>query len=422
MHAPTPGGAPAPQNDNFELPSDSDERASLVLALGRAFLTLGSPAHRLEAAMDLVANKLGLVAQFFSTPTGLFAALGDGKSQQTFMLRANPGEINLAKLGQINDILIDLDLDRIGVHQAVNRVERTMSAPCIYGPFADFIAFILTAGNVAVLFGGTIHDFILASLLGAVAGILAWLTHYSVAARRGFEPLAATLVSLSAVIGFNYFPAASLGLVTLAGLIVLIPGLSITVATRELATGQLVSGSGRMAGAVTLLFVLIFGVILGNALSSYLPLTTVAPIEMPPLPNWTRWLALLGVTSSFTVLFRSPPKDAIWLFLAAGIALFSGTISSGPYGTVISAATGAVLVGLAGNFLSRLTSKPSATMHMPGLMLLVPGGMSFRGLTSLLDENVIASIQTFFSAILIAVALTTGMLIASIILPPKREL
>ena len=58
----------------------------------------------------------------------------------------------------------------------------------------------------------------------------------------------------------------------------------------------------------------------------------------------------------------------------------------------------------------------------PGIMLLVPGSVGFRGLSSMMAHDVVSGIQTAFTMILMAVALVAGLLLANDILPPKRAL
>jgi uncharacterized membrane protein YjjP (DUF1212 family) len=53
-----------------------DPRVAFVLALGRALHTSGQPTPRIEEALQLVAERLGIPAQFFITPTSIFAAFG----------------------------------------------------------------------------------------------------------------------------------------------------------------------------------------------------------------------------------------------------------------------------------------------------------------------------------------------------------
>ncbi|MBK9705530.1 MAG: hypothetical protein IPO77_00560 [Acidobacteria bacterium] len=59
--------------------------------------------------------------------------------------------------------------------------------------------------------------------------------------------------------------------------------------------------------------------------------------------------------------------------------------------------------------------------QVPGILMLVPGSVGFRGLAALLDEKVVSGIDTTFKMILTAVALVAGTLIAAIIAPTRRE-
>src|SRR5690554_7918805 len=80
-----------PDKPTGDPPYTANRYARLVLNLGRALLNVGSPAHRLESAMQIMAERLGLKSEFFSTPTALIVNLGDGEQQQTFLARAEPG-------------------------------------------------------------------------------------------------------------------------------------------------------------------------------------------------------------------------------------------------------------------------------------------------------------------------------------------
>lgn len=111
-------------DSNQETPQtyESNRYAALVLNLGRALLHVGSPAHRLEAAMQIMAKRLGLTAEFFSTPTALIVSLGDGEKQRTFLARSEPGATDLAKLADLTDVMEELASGKLEPEQADARV------------------------------------------------------------------------------------------------------------------------------------------------------------------------------------------------------------------------------------------------------------------------------------------------------------
>jgi uncharacterized membrane protein YjjB (DUF3815 family) len=57
---------------------------------------------------------------------------------------------------------------------------------------------------------------------------------------------------------------------------------------------------------------------------------------------------------------------------------------------------------------------------VPGILLLVPGSVGFRSLTSLIEREALTGIETAFSMILTAIALVAGMLMAGVIVPERR--
>src|SRR5678810_560837 len=48
-----------------------------------------------EAILRHVCDQLGLIGQFFTTPTAIMAGFGPLDQQHTFLIRVQPGELNL---------------------------------------------------------------------------------------------------------------------------------------------------------------------------------------------------------------------------------------------------------------------------------------------------------------------------------------
>ncbi len=237
-----------------------------------------------------------------------------------------------------------------------------------------------------------------------------------------FEPLAALLASLVATIAAVMLPPLSAFLVTLAGLIVLVPGLTLTVAISELASRQLVSGSARLAGAVAVFFTIVLGVAVGSELGARLAGSHPAAVAPLPLGELWRWAALVAAGLSFTVLLRARPRDLGWVLLAGVLAIEGVRLGSGLLGPQLGAFVGALLVGIGGNLYARLFHRPAAVIQVPGLIVLVPGSLGVRSLAALLERDVLSGVQTAFTTTLVAIALATGILLANVVIPPRRLL
>ncbi len=403
------------------LPSDVNGPANLILIMGRALLTLGSPAHRLEAALSRVAERLGLSAQFFSTPTALMAALGDGHRQQTYLIRVNQAGTDFSRLTDITRVVEKIGLGSGNPALAAEQVDDILNRQPLYGAWLSFLAYVLIAMPAALMLGGGWNEAILAGIAGSLVGILAHLTGRFTGIDRLFVPLSATVVSLITFGWSGWFGDTAVMPATMAGMIALLPGLGLTIATRELSTGHVVSGSARLASVLLVFATLGFGMALGGTIAQSV---IGAPASITPVTVAAEYqiLAALVATSGFALLFKAYLRDWGWIFLVVIVAWYASMAGRLLLDVPLGAFVGGLVVGLVGNLYARWTGRPGSILHTPGLLLLVPGSVGFRSLSDLLNADVISGIQTGFLAVLTAVALTTGMIVASVLVRPKNEL
>jgi uncharacterized membrane protein YjjP (DUF1212 family) len=415
----SPAGAPATGEVG------GDDAAEVVMRLGRALHTAGNAAHRIEEGMEAAARRLGLTGQFFSTPTALFASFADGGGgpRRTILERVQPGEVNLERLADLDRVLGDLasgELTPAAAAARLDSVERA-AGPQRWGAVLTTVSFALISGSAAQFLGGGGREVAAAAALGLLVGGLASLAGRTAAVGRLFEPLAALLASFASTLTAVAWPPLSVLLVMLAGIIVLVPGLTLTVAISELASRQLVSGSARLMGAVALFFGIALGVAVGGRLGAAL-VGVPAAVEPEPLGPLWRWPALLAAAAALTVLLRARPRDAGWILFGGVLAIEGVRLGALLLGPQLGAFLGAFAVGVGGNLYARVGHRPAQVVQVPGLILLVPGSLGFRSLAALLEQDVLSGVQTAFTTTLVAIALATGILLANVVLPPRRIL
>ena len=61
--------------------------------------------------------------------------------------------------------------------------------------------------------------------------------------------------------------------------------------------------------------------------------------------------------------------------------------------------------GVLSNVYARILDRPAAVTRVPAMMLLVPGGLGFLSLSSLMEQDVLKGLQTAFSVAVMAVAM-----------------
>ncbi len=83
---------------------------------------------------------------------------------------------------------------------------------------------------------------------------------------------------------------------------------------------------------------------------------------------------------------------------------------------------GAMLVGLAGNAYARAARHPAAVPVLPGILLLVPGTIGLRSVSSFFEQNALMGAQGAFNMLVIAMGIAVGLLLANVLVPPERTL
>lgn len=405
------------------LPAHPNERDAIgfILRLGRALHNAGYAAHRLEQVLDQASRQLNLNGQFFSTPTSIFASFGPQEDQRTFLIRVEPGGVDLGRLAMLDAVSIRVLQGDLSPAEGSVEIDHILASPENYGRVVTTLAFGLASAAASRFLGGGLREIVVSCGIGLVIGLLALASGKLSQLGRVFEPVAAFAASLLAASVGHWIGPFSVYNATLAGLIVLVPGFTLTVAMTELSTRHLVSGTARLTGAFVLFLTIAFGVALGSKIASELggpPLIA----EAIQLPGWTEFVALIAAPLAFTVLLRAQPKDAIWIVIAGILGVTGGRVGGQTLGAELGVFVGALLVGTASNLYARMLNRPATVTLVPGILLLVPGSIGFRSLASLLDREVVLGVETAFRMILMAVALVAGILVSNIVAPPKRTL
>jgi uncharacterized membrane protein YjjP (DUF1212 family) len=399
----------------------TDPRVTFLLALGRALHAAGHSSQGLEEMLELAAARLGVPGEFFTTPTSMFVAFGQEQGQRTFLIRVQPEGPNLGRLARVKTIL-DRVLDgTLSPGDGAVQLRDATEAGSPYSRGLTTIAFALSSAASAVFFGGGAREIVLAASLGFVTGLLALMAEGIPTLQKVFTAAAAFLVAALATVAGVLAGGVSVSTATLGGLVVLLPGLMLVGAMGELATGHLSSGTARAAGAFISFIGIGFGVALGTRVAEQI--VGVPRVVTPGgLPEIFVWIALVAAALAFSVLLKADRRDVPWIVVAAVVAILASRLGTRLVGPELGPFFGSFGVALAGSGFAKRTLRPASVVVAPGVLVLVPGSVGFRSITALLDDRVVAGIDTAFSALFTAVALVVGLLIANVVLPSRRDL
>lgn len=404
---------------------DFAARVDFVVELAGRLHAYGTTAHRLEGAVTAVAAKLGLECGAWSNPTGMilsFGEAGGGRRDTVRVVRLTPGDINLYKLSEVDRVAESvmsgaLDLDAgFAAMRALDRPASRLSK------LLTVLAFGLASASVAGLLRLPWLDISVAGCTGLIIGMLEVATTHRPRLKEASEALAAMIAGGLAVLVASLIAPLNLNTVIICSLIVLMPGLTLTNAVNELTNQNLVSGTARFAGAMSTILKLAIGMMVALTAAELLGFDPDARYSRPQ-PDWVEWVALLLCTYAFALLFRCHRRDYPLVMAAAACGyLISSTVGEA-FGSTTGVFLAALAVTAAGNLYGKWRNRPGALVRVPGIIMLVPGSASLRGLVTILQQqDVQAGQDAALTALNILVALIAGLLFGNILIPTRRNL
>jgi uncharacterized membrane protein YjjP (DUF1212 family) len=399
----------------------ADDRVRFLLEFASALQSYGAAANRLENALETCAEHLGIEGQFFATPTSVFCAFGRQDAQRVHLLRVNAGSVNLRRLTELYQVWGQVLHNRLPARDAAARVRGLTTSPATIPVGLRLPAHALASGTAACFFGGGLREILVATALGLIVGVLLLLRVQRERLDRIVEPIAAFVCALVVTLLAAHSPLAR-DLTIVAGVVVLVPGFTLTTAMSELAYGHLAAGTARVMGAAITFLSLTVGVALGARIGEKcVPALPPQPVPITP-PVWWLALGLVVAALCFVVLFAARKRDTGWILVTCALAFAGARMGSSALGPELGVFVGALLIGLASNLLARSRGTPSAVTTAPALMVLVPGSLGLRSLASLVEGETLLGVRSAFTVLMVAVSLVTGLLVANFLVRARREL
>lgn len=235
--------------------SDMDYNALVQLGceLGVQLMRCGAEIYRVEDSIRRLMTAYGAPQpQVFAIPSCLIVSVSLADSQPITQVCRIPGHgIDLDRLEQCNALCRRLCRDTPSVETARTQVQQLDAVcPRFSDPLVLFGHF-LTGAAFTLFFRGTLAD----CLCGGLCGLLIALSTRFLRPIAGANAFFRTLLSaaLSYLLAFSLVRAgvgAHTDIISTGALMLLVPGVSLTTAMREVMAGDLVSGLSDLADSV----------------------------------------------------------------------------------------------------------------------------------------------------------------------------
>jgi uncharacterized membrane protein YjjP (DUF1212 family) len=422
---------PARPVEGPSLPDDSTVHLVLDLALrvGEAQMAGGAGAADVTATILAVTNAYGLPhteVDVIYTSITVACHRGTDAAPVTSMRVVLSRSVDYTRLAAVERLVRRITSDGITALDAYAEIDRISRADHPYPRWVATLGWAGMAGAVAFLVGGGAVLALAAAIVTALIDRVGRLLN-----RRAlpffFQQLVggalATSVAL-AMYATDLLPNVRPSLLIATGIVVLLSGLSLVGTVQDAITGYNVTAAGRTVEVALLTAGLIAGITLTLRAGLQFGVETTLADPLPPLISEVPMQFAAGAaTSAFFALAGYAPLRALPTAAAAGAV---GTTTYGllaliGVNTVTSAAAAATVVGFGSTIVGRRLRTPPLLLAVAGMVPLLPGWTTYRGLYQLTADGDTAGLSTLVLAAATALALAAGVVLGEHLGHPVRS-
>jgi len=414
-------------NKNYSLAMNDDEKfekaCKFVIRLGSLAHQYGTQSKRLDTFLVEVVRKLGYNGIFKSTPIEISFTFmkSDDLWHKNYLVTFQGGGFNLAKMAKLDMLVSKVIKGNISLDNAIEMLERIDKLKQPYNNTLVAFGYAIAGAGYAGYLQCGIIDIILSAVLSI---IVFWIVMKSSKFSERFElatPVLCTFVTGAIAALFSVpFPGIQVYIITLASVIYLIPGFSISNGVIELTYKYVVSGLTNIVNGLFYLVLLFCGAWVGiSMIRALFPITHIPETHLATI--WI-WPSIMVLVVGLCIIFQTPPRDFIWAILAClitcvGIILgiHMGSVNLGNF-------LGTVLGVIFSNIWSSRTNRAASIVLLPTIVLLVSGSIGFRGFVSFTSGYTELGQHQFTHMFVVAATIAMGLILGNSLSKEKTTL
>lgn len=229
---------------------DVEEILELAVELGYQIQIAGGEIYRVEESVSRLLKAYGIgTAEVFAIPNCLIASVHEKGREATSMRRIPTHGTDIWKLEAMNGLCRRLCAVPLPVSSAREELETLVTGEKRYSRFVLLLAHFFGAGMFTLFFGGSWQDALCAGTCGAAIG-LTLMAMDVLEANLLIRTMAGGGVSALLALGLcGLGLGQSVDLITIGALMILVPGVALTNAVRDVMVGDMVSGLSKLAEA-----------------------------------------------------------------------------------------------------------------------------------------------------------------------------
>ncbi|MFL6203720.1 MAG: threonine/serine exporter ThrE family protein [Acidimicrobiales bacterium] len=385
-----------------------------VVRLGSAMTVAGDSVDSINDRLRRVVDAYGFPEfDFFVLPTGMLVESGDAATSTVLLsTHEERKRYRFDQIAELYHLLGQAEEAAITPADGLLELARIEMMEPGFGPVVRVFGHgVLTAG-LALLLQPTLGGMAVAFALGLLVGLLKLprlatldLIFPVIAAFI----VAATVFAISHTGGVGDNPVR----VLIPPLATFLPGGVLTIATVELAAGQMISGASRLVSGMVQLGLLAFGIV---AAASLIGVDQHVLIDNPVdrLGPWAPWVGVLIVALGDYLHFSAPARSLGWILVVLYVAYAGQAVGGALFGGALSGFFGGLAMTPVVLWIDdRPYGAPSLVTFLPAFWLLVPGAVGLIGVTEIIGADQSLGAEDVATALTSIASIALGVLLGS---------
>jgi len=408
--------------ESMENKTSSNGLMEFLTELGKALTASGISVVDITSILEKIAIAYKTKAEILVFPTMILIKIGEQESAPLNAANQKPGFLPLNQVSEIYELIYRAEAAEISPTEGKKCLRKILSEKHQFGPIGILIGYVLFSMGIGMLLQPTPEQLVVSGVLGAIVGFLLILS-------RGRTRFLLILPVIAALIVSSLFLyGTKVGLLTgsvamlLPALAYFLPGATLTTGMFELAYGEIISGASRVIYGTAILFLILFGVLVGIQITGITPQNLFVANSMNGLGWWAPYLGVIIFAVGMYLFMSIRNKDMPWVILILYIAFFGQQLGNHFVGGFFGAFSGSLLMAISGTIIERRDHKtPSFVSIMPAFWILVPGSLGFISLATFVSQNYFAAITDATVVAMTIVAISLGLLLGAVITEPLKE-
>ena len=385
-----------------------------IVRLGSAMTVAGDSVDSINDRLRRVVDAYGYPEfEFFVLPTGMLVESGQAATASVLLsTHEQRKRYRFDQIAELYHVLGRAEEAAVTPAEGLVELARVEAMEPSFGPAVRVLGHgILTAG-LALLLQPTVEGMLVAFALGLLVGLLKLprlatldLIFPVIAAFI----VAATVFAVTHVSGVGDNPVR----VLIPPLATFLPGGVLTIATVELAAGQMISGASRLVSGMVQLGLLAFGIV---AAASLIGVDQEVLIDNPVdrLGPWAPWVGVLIVALGDYLHFSAPGRSLGWILLVLYTAYAGQAVGGALFGGALSGFFGGLAMTPVVLWIDdRPYGAPSLVTFLPAFWLLVPGAVGLIGVTEIVGGDHSIGAEDLATALTSIASIALGVLLGS---------